>query len=239
MGILELLSLGDKGWGDELLIGTLMTLALAVPAFGVGCVIGTVAATVKERGNPFGSALVTAYTSCVRGVPELLVVYLFFFGGGQLMRLVLSAFGYEGEFEPSAFLAGLLSLSVICGAYATEIMRGAFKAIDRRQIEAAQAFGWSRLSLFRRVLFPQLLRIALPGLGNVWLLTLKDTALISITGLVELMRAAGIATGSTRMPLYFYGAALILYLLLSTGSNSVFGFLERRTRRGLRGLATP
>jgi octopine/nopaline transport system permease protein len=239
MDPLQLLSFGDAGWGDELVVGTLMTLALAAPSFLVGCALGTLAATVRERGHRVGSALVSAYTTFVRGIPELLVVYLIFFGGGQLTRWVAGLFGVGGEFDPNAFLAGLISLGIISGAYATEIMRGAFKAIDRRQVEAAHAFGWSPGGIFCRVVFPQLLRIALPGLGNVWLLTLKDTALISITGLVELMRAAGVATGSTRMPLYFYGAALLLYLLLSSGSNSLFTLLERHTRRGMRGLAAP
>lgn len=233
----ELLSFGDLGWGDELLMGTLMTLALALPAFIVGSAIGTFAAAIRERGRGIGSAIVFCYTTFVRGIPELVVIYLIFFGGGQLMRTVMSMFGYEGVYNPSAFLAGVVSLSLVSGAYATEVMRGAFKALDRGQIEAAVAFGWSRAGTFRRIIFPQLFRIALPSLGNVWLITLKDTALVSVTGLIELMRAAGIATGSTGLPLYFYAAAMALYLALSAGSGSVFNRLERYSRRGVRAVA--
>lgn len=237
--MLELLSLGDEGWGDELLRGAFMTLALAVPSFVAGCIIGTFAAAVRERGRRVSSAIVFGYTTFVRGIPELVVIYLIFFGGGQLMRLVLALFGYQGDYDPSAFFSGLLALGLISGAYATEVMRGAFKAVDKGQVEAARAFGWSRAGTFGRIIAPQLFRIALPGLGNVWLLTLKDTALISITGFVELMRAAGIATGSTAMPLYFYAAALVLYLLMSAASNVLFDLLEHRSRRGLHRIAAP
>src|SRR5882762_6279906 len=220
--MLELLSFGDRGWGGQLVFGMLMTLALAVPAFAFGCMLGTFAAAVREKGHGIAPRLVFAYTTFVRGIPELVVVYLIFFGGGQFLRAVMSVFGYEGDYHPGPFFSGLMSLSLISGAYATEIMRGAFKALDQGQIEAAHAFGWPRFGGFCRIMFPQLFRIALPGLGNVWLLTLKDTALVSVTGLSELMRAASVATGSTGLPFYFYGAAMVLYLMLSAGSNSLF-----------------
>lgn len=235
----ELLSFGDTGWGDELVRGALMTLALALPSFALGCAIGTFAAAVRQRGRRISSAIVFGYTTFVRGIPELVVIYLIFFGGGQLTRTVLAMFGHASEYSPGAFASGLLALGLISGAYATEVMRGAFKAVDQGQVEAARAFGWSRAGTFGRIVAPQLFRIALPALGNVWLLTLKDTALISITGLIELMRAAGIATGSTAMPLFFYAAALALYLIMSAGSNTVFDRLEHRSRRGLRRVATP
>ncbi|MBS0419913.1 MAG: ABC transporter permease subunit [Proteobacteria bacterium] len=237
--MLEPLSFGDQGWGDELLLGALMTLLVAIPTFLLGCVIGTAAATIRQRGHRIASAVVFVYTTFVRGIPELVVVYLIFFGGGQLLGSIAAQLGHPGSYHVGPFLAGLVSLSLISGAYATEVLRGAFKAVDHGQIEAAQAFGWPPASAFLRITAPQLLRIALPGLGNVWLLTLKDTALVSVTGLSELMRAASVATGSTGLPLYFYGAAMGIYLLLSAGSNSIFRALERYTRRGLRAVAAP
>jgi octopine/nopaline transport system permease protein len=233
----ELLSL--SGWGGQLLSGTLVTIGLAIPAFVLGCLLGTAAAAVREQGRGIGPRLVFAYTTLVRGIPELVLIYLIFFGGAQFLDSTARIFGAAGGYHPGPYLAGLVSLGLISGAYATEVMRGAFKALDRGQIEAAQAFGWSRFGAFRRIVFPQLLRIALPGLGNVWLFTLKDTSLVSVTGLTELMRAATVATGSTDLPLYFYSAAMILYLLLSSGSHLVFGFLERQSRRGLRGVVVP
>ena len=236
---LGLLSFGTGGWGGQLLLGALVTIGLAIPAFVLGCVLGTFAAAVRERNRGIGPRLVFAYTTFVRGIPELVLIYLIFFGGAQFLNGVARMFGATGTYRPGPFLAGLVSLSLISGAYATEVMRGAFKALDRGQIEAAHAFGWSRIDSFRRIVFPQLLRIALPGLGNVWLFTLKDTSLVSVTGLTELMRAATVATGSTDLPLYFYGAAMALYLFLSSGSHVVFRLLERRSRRGIRGVATP
>ena len=228
-----------NGWGGQLLLGALVTVALALPAFVLGCLLGTGAAAVREKGRGIGPRLVFAYTTLVRGIPELVLIYLIFFGGAQFLDSVARMFGAAGGYHPGPYLAGLVSLSLICGAYATEVMRGAFKALDRGQMEAARAFGWSRFGAFRRIVFPQLLRIALPGLGNVWLLTLKDTSLVSVTGLTEIMRAATVATGSTDLPLYFYGVAMALYLLLSSASHFVFRSLERQSRRGLRGVVAP
>ncbi len=231
----ELFSWGDRGWGDELVAGVLMTLALAVPSFLAGCAIGTAGASALEsRRHPFVAALVKAYTTVGRGVPELLVVYLVFFGGGQAVQRFLELFGDAGETHLSPYLAGLIALSLIAGAYSTEVMRGAYKALDRGQAEAARAFGWSRPAAFARIIFPQLMRIAMPALGNVWLATLKDTALISVTGLVELMRSANVAAGSTRLPLHFYAAAMLLYLLLTAASGRFFERIERHLNRGWR-----
>ena len=228
-----------KGFGHTLLAGTVLTVEAALLSLVVAVLLGAAGALAKTSHSAAARAVAGAYTTLIRGVPDLVLMLLIFFGGQMMVNSVAEAVGYEDYIDVSPFLAGVLTIGFIYGAYMTETFRGAILAVPPGQLEAAQAYGMSRWQVFKEVLLPQTIRYALPGLGNVWLLTLKDTALISITGLVELMRAAGIATGSTRMPLYFYGAALILYLLLSTGSNSVFGFLERRTRRGLRGLATP
>ena len=146
-------------------------------------------------------------------------------------------FGYHGYIELNAFTIGTFAVGVVSGAYSTEVIRGAVLAVPRGQIEAAQAIGMSRCLLFRRIMLPQVARCALPGLGNVWQLTLKDTSLISVTGLVEIMRQAHVAAGSTRQPFTFYLVAACLYLLLTTFSNYGFRRAEAWAGRGVRRAA--
>ena len=231
---MELLSFGDHGWGDEMLRGAAMTLAVSLSSMLLGLVFGTVGAAAKLSAIPPARWLAEGYTTVVRGVPELLVIYLLFFGGSGAVMFVAALFGYHGYVELNAFTIGTLAIGAICGAYATEVIRGAVLAVPRGEIEAAQAIGMPRGLMFRRILFPQVARFALPGLGNVWQFTLKDTALISVTGLVEIMRQAHIAAGSTRQPFTFYVVAAVLYLLLTTFSNHGFQRAESWANRGVR-----
>jgi octopine/nopaline transport system permease protein len=143
-------------------------------------------------------------------------------------------FGYHGYIEVHAFAIGTVAIGLVSGAYSTEVIRGAVLAVPRGEIEAARAFGMGRALLFRRIMVPQVARFALPGLGNVWQLTLKDTALISVTGLVEIMRQAHIAAGSTRQPFTFYAVAAVLYLVLTTFSNYGFQRAEKWASRGVK-----
>ena len=135
-------------------------------------------------------------------------------------------FGYQGYIELNAFTMGTISIGIISAAYSTEVFRGAYNIIDRGQIEAARALGLSKINTFIKILGPQILKHALPGLGNVWQITLKDTALISVTGLVEIMRQSRIAANVTHSPLTFYLTAAVLYLILTTFSSKVFNKLE-------------
>ena len=231
---MEILSFGDAGWGDQMAWATLMTLAVSLSAMALGLVFGTLAAAAKLSGFMPAQALAGGYTTVVRGVPELLVIYLLFFGGNQAVMFVAGMFGYHGYIELHAFTIGTFAVGIISGAYSTEVIRGAVLAVPRGEIEAARAIGMSRLLLFRRIMLPQVARFALPGLGNVWQFTLKDTALISVTGLVEIMRQAHIAAGSTRQPFTFYAVAACLYLLLTTASNYGFQRAETWAARGVR-----
>jgi octopine/nopaline transport system permease protein len=231
---LELLSLGDQGWGDEMLRGALMTLAVSLSSMALGLAFGTLGAAAKLSAVAPARWLAEGYTTVVRGVPELLVIYLLFFGGNGAVMFVAGIFGYGGYIELNAFTIGTFAVGVVSGAYSTEVIRGAVLAVPRGQIEAAQAIGMSRLLLFRRIMLPQVARFALPGLGNVWQQTLKDTSLISVTGLVEIMRQAHIATGSSRQPFTFYLVAACLYLLLTTYSNYGFRRAEGWASRGVR-----
>ena len=232
--MLELLSFGDRGWGDQLLMGAAMTVAVSVSAFLLGTVFGALGAAAKLGGNLLLAGLAEVYTTVVRGVPELLVIYLLFFGGSGMVMAVARVFGYDGYIEVDAFTVGVVAVGLISGAYSTEVIRGAVQAVPHGQIEAAKACGMSRWLILRRVLVPQTLRYALPGLGNVWQLTLKDTSLISVTALAEIMRMAHVAAGSTREPFLFYATAAVLYLILTTVSTALFERAERHAMRGVR-----
>jgi len=231
---LELLSFGDQGWGDEMARAALMTLAVSLSSMTLGLVFGTLGAAAKLSAIPPARWLAEGYTTVMRGVPDLLVLYLLFFGGNGAVMFVARMFGYDGYIELNAFTIGTFAIGVISGAYSTEVIRGAVLSVPRGQIEAAKAFGMPRALLFRRIMLPQVARYALPGLGNVWQLTLKDTSLISVTGLVEIMRQAHVAAGSTRQPFTFYVVAACLYLVLTTVSNYGFRRAEGWASRGVR-----
>lgn len=230
----ELLSFGPNGWGWQMLTGMAMTIAVAVSSFSFGVVIGTAGASAKLSNSLILNVLADVYTTVVRGVPELLVIYLLFFGGSGVVMALARVFGYDERIDLNAFTIGVMAVGMISGAYSTEVIRGAVQSVPYGQIEAARACGMSRWLILRRVLVPQTMRYALPGLGNVWQLTLKDTALISVTALAELMRAAHVAAGATRQYFLFYATAGALYLVLTTVSTTLFERAERRANRGVR-----
>ena len=231
---LELLVLGDTGWGDEMLRAALVTLMVSLAAMGIGLFISIFGTLSKLSNKIYVRVLADVYTTIIRGIPELLVIYLLFFGGSNAIMSLAKLFGYYGYIELNAFVIGSVAVGAISGAYSTEVMRGAFLAIPRGQIDAAKSVGMNKFIIFTRILIPQVLRYALPGLGNVWQLTLKDTALIMVTGLVEIMRQAHVAAGSTYSPFTFYITAALLYLILTTASNRVFNSAENWANKGVR-----
>ncbi len=233
MASLELLGFGQNGWGALLLVATLMTLAVTATALLIGAVLGTVVATAKLSGNALLVGLGNVYTTVFRGVPELLIIYLIYFGGSSAVTAVGQWLGYEGFLGLPSFAAGALAVGIISGSYQAEVYRGAYLAIAKGELEAASAIGMNRMLRLRRVVMPQVLRYAIPGLGNVWQLTLKDSALISVTGLAELMRTSQVAAGSTRQYFLFYIVGGVLYLLLTSFSDRVFNRAERRANRSM------
>ena len=204
---MELLAFGKTGWGDELIFATIMTLAVSVTAMLIGFIFALIFTPLKLSKNKFFNLIGNSYTTVIRGVPELLVIYLFFFGGSGAVMYVASIFGYNEYIEINAFITGSFAIGIISGAYSTEVFRGAIQSIDRGQFEASKALGFKKYIFFLKVIIPQMLRLAIPNLSNVWQITLKDTSLISVTGLVEIMRQSYIAAGSTRDPLFFYSFA--------------------------------
>ena len=229
---MELLVFGDTGWGDELFRATLMTIAVSITAMLIGFSFAAIFTPLKLSKLKSLNLVANIYTTIIRGVPELLVIYLFFFGGSGAIMFVASMFGYNEYIEINAFVTGSFAIGIISGAYSTEVFRGAIQSIDKGQFEAAKVLGFSKFKQFYKIILPQMLRLAIPNLSNVWQITLKDTSLISVTGLVEIMRQSYIAAGSTRDPLFFYSFAAVLYLLLTFLSMKLINKLEVKYSRG-------
>ncbi len=226
-----LLAFGDTGWGDELFYATLMTIAVSITAMLIGFLFALIFTPLKLSKHKPLNLIGNLYTTVIRGVPELLVIYLFFFGGSGAIMFVASMFGYNDYIEINAFITGAFAIGIISGAYSTEVFRGAIQSIDKGQFEASKVLGIKKHIQFYKVILPQMLRLAIPNLSNVWQITLKDTSLISVTGLVEIMRQSYIAAGSTRDPLFFYSFAAVLYLLLTYFSMKLLNRLEVKYSR--------
>ena len=216
-----------------MLRATLMTVAVSATAFALGSVLGALIAWARIGGNRPLQFAADAYTTVLRGIPDLLVIYLLYFGGSEALTALAHALGAKGFVGVNAFAAGAIAVGIISGAYQSEIFRGAYQAIARGELEAARSVGMPRFLLFRRIIVPQALRFAIPGLGNVWQLALKESALISVVGLTEMLRQAQVGAGSTRQPFAFFITAAALYLLLSTVSG--WGF-QRAEAVGMRGV---
>lgn len=225
---MELLAFGKTGWGDELFYATLMTIAVSITAMLIGFLFALIFTPLKLSKYKFLNIFGNFYTTLIRGVPELLVIYLLFFGGSGAVMYVASIFGYFEYIEINAFLIGSLAIGIISGAYSTEVFRGAIKSIDKGQFEAAKVLGLSKFTRFYKIIFPQMLRLAIPNLSNVWQITLKDTSLISVTGLVEIMRQSRIASAFTRDPLFFYSIAGLIFLILTFLSMKLINKFEAK-----------
>lgn len=224
-----------QGYGWVFWAGTKITLLVGLSAAPLVLALGLLGAWGKLAGNPIARAVAGAYTTIVRGVPELVLILLVYYGITILLQNLLTlATGGEVLVDIDPFTAGTLTLGVIYGAFTTEVFRGAFQALDRGQIEAARACGMSRTLAFRRIMLPQAWRFAIPGLGNIWLLLIKATALMSIVQLPELMRMTDVAARAVRMPFTFYFAASVIYLLITIVSLQVFQRAEAWANRGIR-----
>ncbi|PPR24744.1 MAG: Histidine transport system permease protein HisQ [Alphaproteobacteria bacterium MarineAlpha10_Bin1] len=222
------------GYGPLLLDGAWLTIRVAFASVALGLVFGLIGATAKLSNNSVARGAATAYTAIIRGIPELLLLLIVFYGGSLLVQQIWQGLGGESYVEIKPFVAGTFTLAFVFGAYATEVFRGAILSVPRGQIEAAYAMGMGRFTMFHRVMLPQVWRFALPGLGNLWLVLLKDTSLISVVNLNELMYNSRAAAGATREPFTFFVAAAIIYLGFTIVSMVVLQYSERRARRGVR-----
>ena len=212
-----------------LVAGLRTTLVLAISTVVIGLVLGMALAMAKLSRHAWLSRPAYALTNFLRGVPEYLVLLVIYFGGTQVLDGILG----PGVLEVSPWIAGLTALTIVFSSYASETFRGAFLSVNKGQVEAGRAYGFSTLQTFRFIQLPQIMRVAIPGLGNLWQSVVKDTALVSIIGLEDLMRKANQAATATREPFVFYMAAALAYLLITLVSMAVIARLERRANRGI------
>ncbi|WP_406705466.1 ABC transporter permease [Sodalis sp.] len=228
----QLVSFGEHGWGAMLLSGMAVTIALSLCGFVLSAVIGALVAWAKIAGNAPLRIAGDIYTTVLRGIPDLLVIYLFYFGGSSLLSALGGLFHADGFIAFPGFLACMLAVGITAGAQQTEVFRGAYRAISPGELEAAVACGMVRATRLRRIIAPLTLRFALPAMGNVWQLVLKESALISVTGVAELLAQAQTGSGSTGRPFDFYIAAALLYLLISALSGWSLRKAEHQYSRG-------
>ncbi|WP_022727805.1 ABC transporter permease [Fodinicurvata sediminis] len=223
-----------QGYGWMLLEGLQVTIMVGLCSLALAICLGILGAGAKLSGSRLLRAAANLYTTVIRGIPELLLILLIFYGTPTLIQNLAGDLGYDLRIDFNPFLAGVMTLGFIYGAFATEVFRGAFQSIPKGQIEAAQACGMNRSLVFRRIILPQVWRFALPGLGNVWMVLIKATALISVIQLEELMRTASIAMGATRLPFTFFFIASLLYLAITLASVLIQQRLEAWANRGIR-----
>jgi polar amino acid transport system permease protein len=228
----HLLALEPPGWGMTLVNGFIASIQIAVGGYLFGLILGIGGACGKLYGGPVTRDLLEVYTTLVRAVPELVLILLLYYAGSGLINRMLESLGY-GQVNISGLAAGIFVIGVVQGAYQTEVLRGAFKAVPHGQIEAARAFGMTGLQVLKRITLPGMLPHAIPGLSNLWLIATKDTALLAVVGFTELTLATRQAAGTTKAYMLFFLAAGVLYLLLTLASNLAIHFIEKRARKGL------
>ena len=215
--------------------GLKVTLMVGLATIPVALLLGLVGAWGKLANNRFANLVAGTYTTVVRGVPELVLILLVYYGGTIILQRAVSCFtGSPATIDIDPFLTGTLTLGFIYGAFATEVFRGAYLAVDRGQIEAAQAFGMRPSLALRRIILPQMWRFALPGLGNLWLVLIKATSLMSVIQLPELMRMTDVAARAVRLPFTFYFGASLIYLTITIVSILVLKRAETWANRGIR-----
>ena len=217
--IWTLLSWGPDGWLDDIAYGALITVALALATLPIGLAIGFFIALAKQSEEPSLRLAANIYTTVFRGLPELVTLFLFFFGMPILLQHLVRYFRPDTTIDVNSFVAGMIVLALIFSSYASEVFLSAFRAIPKGQYEGGYAIGLSNWLTMRKVIVPQLLRIAFPGLENCWLSLLKDTSLVSVVGLAETLRNASIAARVTKHAFLFFGVASLVFLALAVLSS--------------------
>lgn len=236
-----------QGYEVSILKGALLTIEVAVLSLILAMFLGMLGALAKLAPYRWARAIATLYTTVIRGIPDLVLMMLIFFGGQILLNNSLYSMNewlnewmassnpdhewvsYLPDYvDVSPFIAGVLTIGFIFGAYMAETFRGAIMAVDKGELEAAKAYGMSSFLSFRRILLPQMIRHALPGFGNNWLVLLKTTALVSIIGLEDMVRVSSLAAGSTKMPFTFYMTVAVIFLFFTSISTGLLKLVERK-----------
>jgi His/Glu/Gln/Arg/opine family amino acid ABC transporter permease subunit len=226
MAWLNLLSFGDQGWSDELLQGAWLSIEISLSAYLIGLVLGLFGAIAKLSKSVVARSVASGYTTVIRSVPDILVIFLIYYSATDALSYLISMTGLSVQFQLNGFVAAAISLGVVQGGYSTEVLRGAIIAVARGQTEAALAVGLTRKQTFFLVIIPQMLPLALPGLGNLWLIVLKESSLVSLIGFTELVLVGKMAAGATRHYLLFYAAIGGVFLIMSGVSSLVFHYFE-------------
>ncbi|EPL8120368.1 ABC transporter permease, partial [Acinetobacter baumannii] len=222
-----------SGYGPLLLSGTWMTIQLALLSLLLSVIIGLIGASSKLSNIKALRYIATAYTTLIRSVPDLVIMLLLFYSLQLGLNQITEALQMD-QIDINPFVAGVITLAFIYGAYFTETFRGAFQSVPRGQIEAAMAYGMTPWQVFHRVLFPQMMRFALPGIGNNWQVLIKATALVSIIGLTDIVKITQDAGRSTMQLFFFSIVAAAIYLAITTVSNLILIWLERHYSAGVR-----
>jgi polar amino acid transport system permease protein len=225
------LSCGGVGWGDEIAFGFYVTASLALCTLPLGLLVGFLLALAKQ--SPAGQLRTAAdiYTTLFRGLPELLTLSIIYYGLPLFLQQVVAPLGITAPIEINPFVAGMIAIGIVFSSYCAEVLQSAFKAIPVGQYEGAYAIGLTHGQAMRLVVLPQLVRVALPGLGNLWMILLKDTALVSVVGLPDILRQTFIAAKVTKNAFAFTGIACLLFLVLAILSSFVINWIEARGKR--------
>ena len=228
--LILLLTFSVGNYQPLLLKGAFVTVSLALTSLLLATTLGLIGAWAKVSGGRIRKLIANFYTFLIRGIPDIVLILLFYFGGQRLLNVATEAMGF-GTFELSQFLAGMLAIGLIYGAYLTETFRGAWMALPKGQGDAARALGLTPMLAFRKVLAPQLVRAVISGYSNVWQVLVKSTAVVSVIGLADLVGIADKIGKSTRDSFTFMVIVLLFYLTLTIVSENGFKWLERRTDR--------
>ena len=226
-----LISWGPQGWLDDIAYGVFITVSLAIATLPIGLLIGFLVALAKNSSEPSLRLAGNIYTTIFRGLPELLTLFIIFFGLQIVLQKLVNIFQPGTSIDVNAFVSGMIALALVFSSYASEVFLSAFKAIPRGQYEGGYSIGLTSGQTMRLVVLPQLIRIALPGLSNLWLILLKDTALVSAIGLPDTIRQAIIASRVTQEAFLFFGLVTLIYLGLAIISSFGIGAIERSVKR--------
>jgi His/Glu/Gln/Arg/opine family amino acid ABC transporter permease subunit len=221
------------GYCEYLLAGAAITVELAVSGYLLALVVGTTWALARRLRSRIMTGVWRVYASIFMGVPSVLVMFLFYYAGGATLAALLALIGVRVRIDVTPFGAGLAALTVVQGAYAAEVISGAIRNVSRGQFEASRALGIRPYQTWWYVIMPQVARLALPGLTNIWISVLKDTALVALAGLNEIVMRSRTAAGATKEPFLFFTLAALFFIVVSAATLRVSGRLERRLDRGL------
>jgi arginine/ornithine transport system permease protein len=221
------------GYGPSILQGTILTIELCLASLAIAILLGISTALAKLSSVGVLNTLAQLYTTIIRGIPELVLMLLLFFGGQIFVNQLVILLGYDQYIDINPFMAGVGTIGFIYGAYMGETFRGAILSVPKGQLEAGYAYGMTRFQVFTKILLPQMVRHAIPGFGNNWLVLMKSTALVSIIGLQDMVRMAGLAAGATRKPFTFYMAVALIYLVLTSISILILNWLNKRYSVGV------